>query len=368
MIVKKSYQKASCLKRLNSKKKRRFQTEHFDLDMTYITKRVLAMGYPSSGIEKFLRNSVDDVIKFFHFYHNDNVKIYNLCIEKERIYEKSLFTNSQVGLFPAKDHNPCPIKLILEFCVDICLYLIKNPDGIAAIHCKAGKGRTGVMICSYLIFSGLSKNSKEAIEHYGQTRTYNKKGVTIPSQIRYIQYFESFLATNFCPPYIFLIPKIVKYHINVCTKNILKNFRDDSTYFISPNEFYLKRIKIGPIDSKSSINIRICDFVNQDLKFYNVNKSFIATNVNGKNQYYFVLEIFDKITINCDIKISIDGAGLSFYIWMNLWYSTFGLIKSFLEKFHKDLLEDHKTKNLVQIHRNNQKIYSIYNIGKFLEF
>lgn len=362
--VKKNLKKAWCVKHLVSKKKRRFQTEQFDLDMAYITKRVLAMGYPSTGVEKMLRNSIDDVVKFFHYYHNDNVKIYNLCIEKERIYEKNLFNKSMVGLFPAKDHNPCPIKLILEFCVDICLYLIKNPEGIAAVHCKAGKGRTGVMICSYLIFSGLCKNSVDAIEHYGRSRTYNNKGVTIPSQIRYIEYFESFLATNFCPPYIFLIPKIVKYHINVNTKNILKNFRDDPTYFISPNEFYLKSIKIGPIDKKSSFYIKICDFINKDLKFINVNKSFTTTDVNGKNQFYFVYDIMDRININCDIKVSFDGAGLSFYIWMNLWYSTFSLIKNFLEKFHNDILEDHKIKNLDIMNRHYQKAYSIYNVGK----
>ncbi len=332
--------------------------------MAYITKRVLAMGYPSTGVEKMLRNSIEDVVKFFHYYHNDNVKIYNLCIEKERIYEKNLFNKSMVGLFPAKDHNPCPIKLILEFCVDMCLYLIKNPDGIAAVHCKAGKGRTGVMICSYLIFSGLCKNSVDAIEHYGRSRTYNNKGVTIPSQIRYIEYFESFLATNFCPPYIFLIPKIVKYHINVNTKNILKNFRDDPTYFISPNEFYLKSIKIGPIDKKSSFYIKICDFINKDMKFINSNKSFTTTDVNGKNQFYFVYDIIDRININCDIKVSFDGAGLSFYIWMNLWYSTFSLIKNFLEKFHNDILEDHKIKNLNIMNRHLQKAYSIYNVGK----
>jgi phosphatidylinositol-3,4,5-trisphosphate 3-phosphatase/dual-specificity protein phosphatase PTEN len=143
--------------------------------MAYITKRVIAMGYPSTGFETFFRNSLDDVNKFFHKYHNNDVKIYNLCLEKERIYDKSLFNKSLVSLFPSKDHNPCPIKLILEFCVDIILYLIKNPLGTAAIHCKAGKGRTGVMICSYLIFSGLCKNSEEAFEHYAKARTYNNK-------------------------------------------------------------------------------------------------------------------------------------------------------------------------------------------------
>ena len=106
---------ANFIKRLVSKQKRRLQNESFDLDMAYITERVIAMGFPSSGAETIYRNSVDDVQNFFHMYHNDNVKIYNLCLEKDRIYPKSLFANSYVGLFPATDHNPCPIKLILEF-------------------------------------------------------------------------------------------------------------------------------------------------------------------------------------------------------------------------------------------------------------
>ena len=111
-----------------------------------------------------------------------NFQVYNLCIEKDRIYPKSVFSKNTVGFFPSKDHNPCPIKMILEFCVDITLYLIKNQDSIAAIHCKAGKGRTGVMICSYLIFSNLCSNSEESFEHYAKARTYNCK-VYIISQL-----------------------------------------------------------------------------------------------------------------------------------------------------------------------------------------
>ena len=145
--------KANIFKRLVSKQKRRFQDSDFDLDMSYITEKVIAMGFPSTGMQTLYRNSLSDIIKFFKTKHNDIVKVYNLCIEKDRIYNKNIFPHSKVGLFPATDHNPSPIKLILEFCIDICLYLMKNPKGIAAVHCKAGKGRTGVMICSYLVFS-----------------------------------------------------------------------------------------------------------------------------------------------------------------------------------------------------------------------
>lgn len=64
---------------------------------------------------------------------------------------------------------------MLEFCVDMVLYLLKEPEGVVAIHCKAGKGRTGIMIICYLIFSGLCKNSNDAINHYAKMRTKNCK-------------------------------------------------------------------------------------------------------------------------------------------------------------------------------------------------
>ena len=57
--------KANFFKRLVSKKKRRFQDSDFDLDMSYITEKVIAMGFPSTGIEKMYRNSLSDIIKFF---------------------------------------------------------------------------------------------------------------------------------------------------------------------------------------------------------------------------------------------------------------------------------------------------------------
>ncbi len=342
--LKKVVKKAWCCKRLVSKKKRRFENEHFDLDMAYVTKRVLAMGYPASGFEAMYRNSVTDVIRFFHFYHNDNLKIYNLCIEQDRIYDKSLFNKHYVGLFPMKDHNPCPIKLILEFCVDICLFLIKNPEGVAAVHCKAGKGRTGVMICSYLIFSGLCKTSKEAFEHYSHSRTMNAKGVTIPSQKRYIQYFESFLESNFCRPYIFLIPKIIKVHLNTNTKNILQNFLNDSSYFMSANKFKLNSIKVGPVNKKVDYKLNINDFIVRNLKYENVKIRHEPIQIGDKMYYYFIYEIYDEIPVISDIKMSIKGGGLDFYFWANLWYSSLNLIKNFIDIFHYDLYDHHKAK------------------------
>ena len=64
---------------------------------------------------------------------------------------------------------------MLEFCVDLVLYLSKNPENCAAVHCKAGKGRTGIMICCYLLFSGLCENTLRAFQDYAERRSHQRK-------------------------------------------------------------------------------------------------------------------------------------------------------------------------------------------------
>ena len=335
----KNVKSANILKRLVSKQKRRYQDENFDLDMSYITNRVIAMGFPSVGCETVYRNSLTDVVRFFHTKHNDKVKIYNLCLEKDRIYNKNLFSRSQVGLFPATDHNPCPIKLILEFCIDICLYLLKNPNGVAAVHCKAGKGRTGVMICSYLVFSHLCESSEKAFRYYARIRTKDNTGVTIPSQKRYIKYFETFLQANFCPPYIFLIPKIIKSHFShlmvgkgrLLVKNILQSFRDEKSYFISANKFKLKGVRVGPLPPGKKINLKICNFINNNFDIKDNYLTETESNQQNEEATFYEISFNPELIIHSDIKINFQGI-VNFYVWVNLWYSSWENIKNFYDK------------------------------------
>lgn len=175
-----------------SLKKNRWTKDGFDLDLSYILEgRVLAMGFPSEGMEGVYRNPLPEVLRFLDFYHPHKYLVYNLC--GERGYVPLKFGN-QVRHFPFNDHNAPPLYLLSEFCYSLDTWLKVDPKNVAAIHCKAGKGRTGLVICCYLLHCGQCGTAEEAMEYYGSRRTADGKGVTIPSQIRYIQYYEKTLA------------------------------------------------------------------------------------------------------------------------------------------------------------------------------
>ncbi|KAH6772699.1 PTEN 2 [Perilla frutescens var. frutescens] len=182
-----------------SQNKRRYQDGGFDLDMTYITENIIAMGFPagdmSSGffgyVEGFYRNHMEEVIKFFETYHKDKYKVYNLC--SERLYDASLF-EGKVASFPFDDHNCPPIQLIISFCQSAYSWLKEDIENVVVVHCKAGMARTGLMISSLLLYLKFFPTAEESIDYYNQKRCVDGKGLVLPSQIRYVKYFERILA------------------------------------------------------------------------------------------------------------------------------------------------------------------------------
>lgn len=139
------------------------------------------------------------------------------------------------------------------------------------------------------------------------------------------------METNFYKPYIQMIPKIVKIHFGIRRDNVLLKFMEDNAYFISPNIFLLKEITIGPFPKRVDLNIKICDFRFNYISVENIQKDNITSDENS-NQFYFRIVFREKLKIESDIKISVSGGGLNFYIWANLWYSSYSCLKDFLDK------------------------------------
>jgi phosphatidylinositol-3,4,5-trisphosphate 3-phosphatase and dual-specificity protein phosphatase PTEN len=94
------------IRALVSGNKARFRDEslNVDLDLAYITDRVLVMGYPATGLEGLYRNRREDAKKFLEHRHGHNYWIFNFCPISENSYPASFF-EGRVSRYPFPDHQ-----------------------------------------------------------------------------------------------------------------------------------------------------------------------------------------------------------------------------------------------------------------------
>ena len=138
-------------RRLVSQNKNRLQQDGFDLDLTYLTDEIITMGLPATGREAMYRNPIDEVVRFLETNHPRVYKVFNLC--NERSYDISKFGDACAS-FPFEDHGAPPLALIGAFCASAKHWMLQSLDHVVAIHCKAGKGRTGLMACCLVLHLG----------------------------------------------------------------------------------------------------------------------------------------------------------------------------------------------------------------------
>ena len=68
----------------------RFNDGKFNLDLSYITDKIIAMAYPAEGVESTYRNNIDDVAGMFDAHHKHRYMIFNLS---GRPYDYSKFSH-----------------------------------------------------------------------------------------------------------------------------------------------------------------------------------------------------------------------------------------------------------------------------------
>lgn len=58
------------IREIVSGKKKRFKNGEFNLDLTYICPRIIAMSFPACGFESAYRNHIEDVLLIFILERN----------------------------------------------------------------------------------------------------------------------------------------------------------------------------------------------------------------------------------------------------------------------------------------------------------
>lgn len=175
--------------------KRRFIDlyEDFDLDLTYVTGRVIAMSVPIDILsQSCCRNLLSDVARFFDTRHRGRYIIVNACPELP--YPSSAFQTGIVARFDIQDHTPPTMEQFLQFIETVWSYMRAHPDNTLGVHCKAGKGRTGSLICAWLLYTKHCENLQDALACFALARSdfavsLEIFGVETPSQVRYLAQF-----------------------------------------------------------------------------------------------------------------------------------------------------------------------------------
>ena len=154
-----------------------------------MTDKIIIHGFPSAGLEHIYRNPRYEIKRFLEHYHKDHYKVFNFCCEPGRGYDPSVF-EGRVERYPFKDHNTPPLETMAAFANSCKAWIEDDPLNVCSMHCKAGKGRAGLMCCVLMVRTGAVSSAKAAFEKYDKERVTNGKGLTVTSQRKFVVFYE----------------------------------------------------------------------------------------------------------------------------------------------------------------------------------
>ena len=131
-------------------------------------------------------------MKFLDYKHAAHWAIWEFRAEGTGYPDSEVY--DRIRHYPWPDHHPPPFAIIPSIMASMRDWL-KGLDApkerVVVVHCKAGKGRSGTVACSYLI-SEESWTVDEALARFTSRRMRSGfgAGVSIPSQLRWINYVD----------------------------------------------------------------------------------------------------------------------------------------------------------------------------------
>ncbi|CCG81970.1 Putative uncharacterized protein [Taphrina deformans PYCC 5710] len=180
----------SLLARLASYPRKRYMEEGHDLDIAFITNSIWVMSLPSvSWPERLYRNNLHHVKVLLDRKAGTSYRVFDFRAEGAG-YADSDF-DGRVSHYPFVDHQPPPFALLPQIVEGIHRHVGAAEGNVAVIHCKAGKGRSGLSACSYLItHAGFTEQGARSLFTQKRMRAGFGEGLSIPSQVRYLGYVQ----------------------------------------------------------------------------------------------------------------------------------------------------------------------------------
>ncbi|KAI8787018.1 cyclin-G-associated kinase isoform X1 [Biomphalaria glabrata] len=165
-----------------------------DLDISYITSRIIVMPYPAEGVESAFKNSIDEVRAYLESKHRGSYAVYNLS---QRSYRVVKFENRVSECGWATKKAP-PLNNLFAICKNMHLWLRQKPRNVCVVHCLDGKANSACIVGAFLVFCRLFENASGAMHLFTARRS--QPGIC-PSQKRYIDYIGQMVSDTPCLPH-----------------------------------------------------------------------------------------------------------------------------------------------------------------------
>lgn len=181
------------------------------LDLCYVTDRIIATSGPSGTFPQIAyRNPLKDLVNFLDSKHGEEWSIWEFRAEGTGYPDEEVY--GRVRHYPWPDHHPPPFALIPLIVGSMRNWLHEKEERVVVVHCKAGKGRSGTVSCSYLIAEE-GWDVEDAKQRFTERRMKPGfgKGISIPSQIRTLSYVDRW--TKGGKKYIERPAEVVEVHV-----------------------------------------------------------------------------------------------------------------------------------------------------------
>ncbi|XP_053163448.1 tensin-1 isoform X4 [Hemicordylus capensis] len=163
-----------------------------ELDLVYVTERIIAVNFASSSEEQTFCSNLKEVAQMLKSKHGDSYLLFNLS---ERRHDISKL-HCKVLDFGWPDLHTPALEKICSICKAMDTWLNADPHNVVVLHNKGNRGRTGVVIAAYMHYSNISASADQALDRFAMKRFYEDKVIPVgqPSQKRYVHYFSGLLS------------------------------------------------------------------------------------------------------------------------------------------------------------------------------
>ncbi|XP_027318199.1 auxilin isoform X1 [Anas platyrhynchos] len=158
-----------------------------ELDISYITSRIIVMSFPAEGVELGFRNHIEDVRTFLDSRHPDHYTVFNLS---PKYYRSAKFHN-RVSECSWPVRQAPSLHNLYAVCKNMHNWLQQNPKNVCVIHCMDGRAASAVLVSAMFCFCHLFSNPGPAV----QLLNTKRPGIVLwPSHRRYIGYICDLIA------------------------------------------------------------------------------------------------------------------------------------------------------------------------------